>query len=139
MNATVTNRRSPAAEEPIAASFIEFLGGKLGRHAQIGTQRYWTPLRVLFMFAVLFLGLGYLSKANCLASVGPPGQALLDWSGNRQYTSACYNDIITSYGNYSHAFPYASSPRLSCLKAEWISSSVKGKKKMCIFRFSASP
>lgn len=107
MNATVTNRRSPAAEEPIAAGFIEFLGGKLGRHAQIGTQHYWTPLRVLFLFAVLFLGLGYLSKANCLASVGPPGQALLDWSGNRQYTSACYTDIITSYGNYSHAFPYA--------------------------------
>ena len=38
----------------MAAGFIEFIGGKLGRYAQVGTQRYWTPLRVLLMFAVIF-------------------------------------------------------------------------------------
>ena len=104
----------------MAAGFIEFIGGKLGRYAQVGTQRYWTPLRVLLMFAVIFLGLAYLSKAYCLESVLPgaglggagsagssggagattgAGEALLNWSGNRQYTAACYSDTIAGYSS----------------------------------------
>ncbi|MFC2285074.1 MAG: hypothetical protein ACFNLH_06070, partial [Corynebacterium matruchotii] len=127
MNATVHNRYSPAVEEPMAAGFIEFIGGKLGRYAQVGTQRYWTPLRVLLMFAVIFLGLAYLSKAYCLESVLPgaglggagsagssggagattgAGEALLNWSGNRQYTAACYSDTIAGYTQFSYNFPY---------------------------------
>lgn len=111
----------------MAAGFIEFIGGKLGRYAQVGTQRYWTPLRVLLMFAVIFLGLAYLSKAYCLESVLPgaglsgagsagssggagattgAGEALLNWSGNRQYTAACYSDTIAGYTQFSHNFPY---------------------------------
>ncbi|KQB86969.1 glycosyltransferase family 87 protein [Corynebacterium lowii] len=40
------------------------------------------------------LSLGYLSKAHCLASSrGDDGILRLDWSGNRQYMSACYSDI----------------------------------------------
>ena len=105
----------------MAAGFIEFIGGKLGRYAQVGTQRYWTPLRVLLMFAVIFLGLAYLSKAYCLESVLPgaglggvgsaggssgAGEALLNWSGNRQYTAACYSDTIAGYTQFSYNFPY---------------------------------
>jgi len=111
----------------MAAGFIEFIGGKLGRYAQVGTQRYWTPLRVLLMFAVIFLGLAYLSKAYCLESVLPgaglggvgsagssggagdtarAGDALLNWSGNRQYTAACYSDTIAGYTQFSYSFPY---------------------------------
>ena len=111
----------------MAAGFIEFIGGKLGRYAQVGTQRYWTPLRVLLMFAVIFLGLAYLSKAYCLESVLPgaglgsvgsagssggagattgAGEALLNWSGNRQYTAACYSDTIAGYTQFSYSFPY---------------------------------
>ena len=112
----------------MAAGFIEFIGGKLGRYAQVGTQRYWTPLRVLLMFAVIFLGLAYLSKAYCLESVLPgagiggvgsaggsggagatAGEALLNWSGNRQYTAACYSDTIAGYTQFSHNFPYNAS------------------------------
>nr|WP_232010978.1 glycosyltransferase 87 family protein [Corynebacterium kutscheri] len=98
--------------EPLARDFIEFLGGKMGRFARIGTQPFWTPLRCLILLSLTFLSLGFLAKANCVQSNLVDGIAQLDWSGNRQYTSACYNDIVPLYGGRgldALSFPYAHS------------------------------
>lgn len=94
------DRVSPARTEPLAAGFIDRLGGPVGRFSRVGTQPWWTPLRVLLALGMTFLSLGYLSKAHCLVSVAGEGGATLDWSGNRQYMSACYSDIVGMYGTY---------------------------------------
>lgn len=94
-------RVQPGRTEPIARGFIEFLGGPLGRHARVGTQSWWTPLRVLLMAACVGLSAGFLSKFNCTQG---------SWSGHKQYVSACYNDILPLYrseGFADHHFPYA--------------------------------
>ena len=87
-------RVQPARTEPVARGVIERLGGPVGRRALIGRQRWWTPLRVLLTLALTFLALGYLSKANCLFGTAETG---VNWSGNRPYMSACYNDILPLY------------------------------------------
>lgn len=85
-------------------------GGPVGRHAAVGRQRFWTPLRVIMVFTVLFLALGFLSKASCLETTSPtdgsePG---LNWTG-QQYFKACYADPLPLYsaeGLASGALPY---------------------------------
>lgn len=110
--ASVAGRVSPALTESVAKGFIEFLGGPLGRYAAVGTQRWWTPLRVFTLTSLVFLAFGFLSKTNCLLGKRGDAGVSLDWSGNRQFTSACYNDIVPLYGVYDYAngtFPYAHS------------------------------
>lgn len=110
--ASVSGRVSPALTEPIAQGFIEFLGGPLGRHSAVGTQRWWTPVRVFTLTSLVFLAFGFLSKTNCLMGKRGDSGVGLDWSGNRQFTSACYNDIVPLYGVYDYqngTFPYAHS------------------------------
>lgn len=106
-----SHRVSPAWTEPLARGFIAFLGGPLGRHAEVGRARWWTPLRVLLLVSLVWLSFGFLSKANCLGGVrGEDGVVGLDWSGDRQYVSACYNDILPLYngrGLNEGGFPYA--------------------------------
>lgn len=94
------DRVSPARTEPLAAGFIERLGGPVGRFGSVGTQPWWTPLRVLLALGMTFLSLGYLSKAHCLVSTAGEGEPTLNWSGNRQYMSACYSDIAGMYSTY---------------------------------------
>ncbi|MFP7365462.1 glycosyltransferase family 87 protein [Corynebacterium callunae] len=107
----VKNRVSPGATEPVARDFINAIGGPLGRFARVGTQQFWTPLRVLIFTSLLFLAGGFLTKANCIQGArGSDGVVSLNWSGNRQYTSACYNDIVPLYGGRGldvPGFPYA--------------------------------
>lgn len=103
-------RVSPTRTEPMARDVAGLLGGAPGRFARVGTQRFWTPLRVLIVVALSFLSLGFLAKANCIQGTMIDGVAQLDWSGNRQYTSACYNDIVPLYGARGldqPGFPYA--------------------------------
>lgn len=104
-------RVSPAHDESISRNFIAFLGGPLGTHARIGRQPWWTPLRILILTSLVFLSFGYLAKANCtLGARGENGVVGLDWSGNRQYASFCYNDIVPLYGGRGldeGGFPYA--------------------------------
>ncbi|MDR7330530.1 glycosyltransferase family 87 protein [Corynebacterium guangdongense] len=106
-----TRRVWPARSESLARGFITFLGGPLGRHAEVGRARWWTPLRVLILTSLVWLSFGFLSKANCLQGVrGEDGVVGLNWSGNRQYVSACYNDILPLYngrGLNEGGFPYA--------------------------------
>lgn len=104
-------RVSPAETEPAAAGLTGFLGGPVGRFALIGRQRWWTPLRVLILTTLVFLSFGFLSKANCLwGSRDAEGNVSINWSGDRQYLSACYNDIIPLFsgrGLDRDGFPYA--------------------------------
>lgn len=106
-----TERVSPARTEPVAAGVASFLGGPVGRFAAVGRQRWWTPLRVLVSVALVFLSFGFLSKARCLEGTRDgDGLISLDWSGNRQYVAACYNDITPLYagrGLDRGGFPYA--------------------------------
>ncbi len=93
------DRVQPSRTEPIARGWTEFLGGPMGKYAQIGRAKFWTPLRTIFAVAYVFLFMGALSKSNC--ALGKPddnGVLQLNWDGNRQFTSFCYNDIVPLYG-----------------------------------------
>lgn len=68
-------------------------------------------MRVLLLFAVVFLALGWFTKMGCIqqAPTGPGGELGLDWRGQRQYTAMCYTDIVPLYGAErldEGAFPY---------------------------------
>lgn len=91
-------RVQPGKTEPMAAGVMRFLGGPMGAFAQIGRGRWWTPLRAIIAVAWTFLALGALSKSNCARGKLVDGAMQLNWDGNRQYTSFCYNDIVPLYG-----------------------------------------
>ena len=88
----------PTWTEPIAVAASRSVGGPLGRHALVGRSRYWTPLRVVLLFAVAVLALGFLGKANCLQSYDTADGPQLDWRNDRQYISMCYSDTVPLYG-----------------------------------------
>jgi len=92
------------------ATALEAWGGPVGRHAVVGRQRFWTPLRVIMLVTVAFLALGFFSKAACLETTHPTdgSQPGLNWDG-RQYYKACYADPLPLYsteGLASGALPY---------------------------------
>ncbi|MDO5033155.1 glycosyltransferase family 87 protein [Corynebacterium sp.] len=101
----------PLAEEPFARGAVDFFGGPTGRHARLPQTGPWTQLRVIITLAWTFLAFGFLSKATCAGGRrGEDGVISLNWDGNRQYTSFCYNDIIPLYGGRGldqPGFPYA--------------------------------
>ena len=105
------HQRIPASSEPLARGVIEFLGGPRGRFAGVRRTQWWTPLRAIIAVGWVFLACGFLSKANCAGGTrGDDGVINLNWAGNRQYTSFCYNDIIPLYGGRGldeGGFPYA--------------------------------
>lgn len=103
---------APAETEPAARRFIEFLGGPVSRHGRPAHSRWFNPVQVIVSVAILFLAGGFLSKAHCTrGSINPDSGAIdLNWSGNRAYVSACYNDIVPLFrgrGLDSPGFPYA--------------------------------
>ncbi|WP_246195767.1 glycosyltransferase family 87 protein [Halopolyspora algeriensis] len=108
-----TERVAPTWTEPLAHRLSRPFGGRLGRHAQVGRQWFWTPLRVILLLAVLTLAAGWLFKAPCLHTHETSQGEQLDWSGSRQYTTMCYTDIIPRYGMGDlapdGAFPYKTS------------------------------
>lgn len=92
------------------ADVVAAWGGPVGRHGAVGRQRFWTPLRVVMLLAVLFLCLGFFSKAACLETTHPTdgSASSLKWDG-RQYYKACYADPIPLYsieGLAQGALPY---------------------------------
>lgn len=96
--ARVLPSRDPRTRDlALVRDAIERIGGPLGRYAIVGRQRWWTPLQVLIIVGLTFFALGFLSKANCLQGTVVDGVATLNWSGNRQYMSACYTDIVPLY------------------------------------------
>ncbi|MFS0388263.1 glycosyltransferase family 87 protein [Corynebacterium striatum] len=103
--------RIPLNREPFAHDIIEFFGGPRGRFARTLPGQWISPLRAIIGVSWIFLALGFLSKANCAGSrTGEDGVISLNWDGNRQYTSFCYNDIVPLYGGRGldqGGFPYA--------------------------------
>ena len=68
---------------------------------------------MLLATAATFLAFGWLQKAQCIRTgFTSAGEAYVDWSGKRQYTSACYSDTISLYsgrGLDNLDFPYFTS------------------------------
>ncbi len=106
-------RDRPSRTDSLTAQASTLIGGPVGDHALIGRVRFWTPLRVLFLFTVVFLALGWASKAGCLQQTETADGALaLDWYDGRQYVAMCYSDTVPLYGAErldEGAFPYKKS------------------------------
>jgi uncharacterized membrane protein len=108
-----TDRVAPTLADPVVARVSTVVGGPVGQHALVGRSRFLTPLRIVLLLAVVFLALGWGSKAACLQQTpGAGGAPVLDWGGSRQYVAMCYSDTVPLYGAErldTGAFPYATS------------------------------
>src|SRR5712675_1027982 len=67
---TLDDRDLPSRTDTMAAALSGVIGGPVGRHALIGRARFLTPLRVMLIIALVFLALGYSTKAACLQTTG---------------------------------------------------------------------
>ena len=108
------DRDLPSRTDRIGAALSEAIGGPVGRHALIGRQRLMTPLRVMLIIAVVFLALGYSTKAACLQTTGggSADQRVANWDNNRAYYQLCYSDTVPLYTAEllnQGKFPYKSS------------------------------
>src|SRR5699024_10818343 len=83
----------------VGATAVGAWGGPVGEHAVVGRQRFWTPLRVVMLFTVLFLAFGFFSKAACLETSNPTdgSQPGLQWGG-RQHWTGCYAGRVPRCG-----------------------------------------
>ena len=111
---SLDTRDCPSRTDFLGAAFAEVAGGPVGRHALIGRTRLMTPLRVMFVIALVFLGLGYSTKAACLQShgTGPGDQRVANWDNQRAYYELCYSDTVPLYSAEllnQGKFPYKSS------------------------------
>ncbi|CAM4305069.1 putative integral membrane protein [Mycobacterium basiliense] len=73
-----------------------------------------TPLRVMLLIALVFLALGWSTKAACLQShgTGPGDERVANWDNQRAYYELCYSDTVPLYGAEllsQGKFPYKSS------------------------------
>jgi len=107
------DRDRPSRNDSLTAQMCTVTGGPVGDHALIGRARFWTPVRVLLAFTVVFLAFGWAVKAPCIQQTTTENGALtLDWSDGRQYTAMCYSDTVPLYGAErlnEGAFPYKKS------------------------------
>ncbi|MFY9919461.1 MAG: glycosyltransferase family 87 protein [Mycobacterium sp.] len=117
------NRDLPSRTDVLAGALSQVIGGPVGRHALIGRARFLTPLRVMLVIAVVFLALGYSSKAACLVSTGSgtADQRVANWQNQRAYYELCYSDTVPLYTaellNLGK-FPY---------KSNWIEKDSEGR------------
>ncbi|MGZ8177816.1 glycosyltransferase family 87 protein [Williamsia sp. SKLECPSW1] len=93
------DRVLPSHSDPVARDGSIAIGGPVGLHAVVGRSRYWTPLRVVFLLALVALALGWYGKAGCLQQAPDPqtGVERLDWDHHRQYIALCYSDTVPLY------------------------------------------
>lgn len=108
------NRDCPSRTDVLGAALADVVGGPVGRHALIGRTRFLTPVRVMFLFTLIFLALGWSTKAACLQSTGtgPGDQRVANWDNQRAYYELCYSDTVPLYGAEllnQGKFPYKSS------------------------------
>ena len=109
----------------MGAALSGMIGGPVGRHALIGRTRFFTPLRVMFLIALVFLALGWTTKSACLQTIGTgtPDQRVANWQNQRAYYEFCYSDTVPLYGAELLAqgkFPY---------KSSWLETDSKGQVK----------
>jgi uncharacterized membrane protein len=108
------DRDCPSRNDLLGAALSNVVGGPVGRHAIIGRTRVLTPLRVMFLIALVFMALGWSTKAACLQTVGtgPGDQRVANWQNQRAYYELCYSDTVPLYGAEllsQGRFPYKSS------------------------------
>ena len=108
------DRDLPSRTDALGAALSGAVGGPVGRHALIGRTRVMTPVRVMFIIALVFLALGWSTKAPCLQTIGSgaPDQRVANWDQQRAYYSLCYSDTVPLYGAEllsQGKFPYKSS------------------------------
>lgn len=111
---SVDDRDLPSRNDVLGSALSEVVGGPVGRHALLGRTRLLTPLRVMFVIALVFLALGWSTKAACLQTVGTgsPDQKVANWENQRAYYELCYSDTVPLYGAEllsQGKFPYKSS------------------------------
>ncbi|MGW5920266.1 glycosyltransferase family 87 protein [Nocardia fluminea] len=110
---SIDARDRPSRNDSLTAQLSTVIGGPVGDHALIGRVRFWTPLRVMFAFTVIFLALGWSAKAGCIQQTSDgDGGLMLDWNNGRQYVAMCYSDTVPLYGAErlnEGAFPYKKS------------------------------
>jgi uncharacterized membrane protein len=116
------NRDCPSHTDSLGAALADVIGGPVGRHALIGRARLMTPVRVMFMIALVFLALGWSTKAACLQSTGTGtgDQRVANWDNQRAYYELCYSDTVPLYGAEllsQGRFPY---------KSSWVESDPNG-------------
>ncbi len=96
-----TDRVMPTRINPMLAQLSTSIGGPVGQHAAVGRNRAWTPLRILFLLALVTLAFGWFGKAGCIqqtpAANGSPGQMRLDWDDQRQFYGLCYSNVVAGY------------------------------------------
>jgi uncharacterized membrane protein len=120
---SLDDRDLPSRTDTIGAALSAVIGGPVGKHALIGRQRFFTPLRAMLLIALVFLALGYSTKAACLQTTGtgPPDQRVANWDNQRAYYELCYSDTVPLYTaellNLGK-FPY---------KSSWIEKDAEGK------------
>jgi uncharacterized membrane protein len=108
------DRDLPSRTDTIGAALSGVIGGPVGTHALIGRARFMTPLRVMLIMALVFLALGYSTKAACLQSTatGTADQRVAIWENQRAYYELCYSDTVPLYTAEllsQGKFPYKSS------------------------------
>ncbi|GAA3859887.1 glycosyltransferase 87 family protein [Saccharothrix violaceirubra] len=111
---TPEERAYPTWTEPLAQSGSRPFGGPAGRHATVGRQWFWTPLRVVLLLSVLTLVLSWFQKSPCIQQyVDGNGQVQLDWRESRQFVAMCYSDTVPLYTaerlDQPDMFPYKTS------------------------------
>ena len=119
------DRDLPSRTDAIGAALAEVVGGPVGRHALIGRTRVFTPVRVMFLIALVFLALGWSTKSPCLQTIGSgtPEQRVANWQNQRAYYELCYSDTVPLYGAEllsQGKFPY---------KSSWLETDSKGQVK----------
>jgi len=120
------DRDCPSRTDLLGAALSNVVGGPVGRHAVIGRTTFLTPLRVMFLIALVFLALGWSTKAACLQSTGTgPGEArVANWQNQRAYYELCYSDTVPLYGAEllsQGKFPY---------KSSWVEKDADGKQQI---------
>jgi uncharacterized membrane protein len=108
------DRDCPSRTDFLGAALARVIGGPVGRHAMIGRTAFLTPMRVMFLIALVFLALGWATKAPCLQSTGTGtgDQRVANWQNQRAYYELCYSDTVPLYGAEllsQGKFPYKSS------------------------------
>ncbi len=126
------DRDLPSRTDVLGAAVSEVVGGPVGRHAMVGRTRVLTPLRVMFLIALVLLSIGWSTKAPCLQTVGhgTPDQRVANWDNQRAYYEFCYSDTVPLYGAEllsQGKFPY---------KSSWLELDSQGKPRQ---KFDGTP
>lgn len=78
----------PSREDSVVEGATGIFGGPLGKRARVGRSGFWTPLRVLVLFAVLMTTLGWIEKEPCRTH---------PWGKGYEFTHVCYTDVLALY------------------------------------------